>query len=152
MKHFLMICFVFLFAAACKEKPLSSKQTPMITDVFFQDYAKALTSYSPDEISSFYQVPLAVYSDEDVKLVNKMTDVHAFWKMAVDPYRSKGITTANPSVVSEDQLSKKISVAKVLWTNLDASGNKVADETNFYILTAGKEGLKISGLIIMSVY
>ena len=150
MKHFLIICFVFLFAVGCNEKTLRTKQTPMTTDAFFQDYAKALMSYSPEEISSFYQVPLAVYSDEGVKLVNKMEDVHAFWKIATEPYRSSGITTASPSVVNEDQLSKKISVAKVLWTNLDASGNKVADETNFYILSAGKEGLKICGLIIMS--
>ena len=117
---------------------------------FFDKYSKALTSYSAVAITSFYQVPLAVYSDEGVRLVSKESETLAFWEQGVEPYKKKGIERAAFKIVMEEQLSEHNFVAKVLWINYDASYKEVSQETNFYILTKKDEQLKISGLIIMA--
>lgn len=122
----------------------------MTTQDFFNGYADGLLTYSPETISSFYQVPLTVYSDQGVQQVSKMSEVEAFWKQGVKPYESSGIKKSVPQIVSEDRLSEKITVCKVLWKNYDASGKEVAQETNFYILSKTGNGLKISGLIIIA--
>jgi hypothetical protein len=120
------------------------------SQTFFEDYASALGSYSADKISDFYQTPLAIYSDNGTQLVDDQSDVVAFWKEGVKPYKKMNIEKATPKVLSEEKLSEKISIAKVSWKNTDAAGKGVAKETNVYILSRGKNGPKISGLIIMA--
>lgn len=122
----------------------------MTTETFFHDYSKALLSYSAEEIAAFYQVPLSVYSDEGVIQVSKMEEVTGFWKKGIEPYKAQNISKSVPQILSEEKLSKTISICKVLWKNYDASDGEVAQETNFYILTESKEGLKINGLILIS--
>lgn len=122
----------------------------MNTQDFFSGYAEALLTYSPEKISSFYQVPLTVYSDEGIQQVSKMKEVEGFWKQGVKPYEAMRISKSVPQIVNEDKLSEKIIAAKVLWKNYDASGKEVAQETNFYILSKTDAGLKISGLVIMA--
>lgn len=122
----------------------------MTTNDFFNGYAAGLLTYSPERISSFYQVPLTVYSDQGTQQVSKMSEVEAFWKQGVKPYEKLDIKKSVPQIVSEDRLSEKITVCKVLWKNYDSSDKLVAQETNFYILSKTGDGLKINGLIIMA--
>ena len=117
---------------------------------FFEKYGEALVSYSPKKISSFYKVPLAVYSDNGVLLVSKEEDVVAFWQNAVTPYKQSGISGTVANVIMEEQLSEKVYVVKVEWMNNDEAGRKVQTETNFYILSGNDETLKISGLILVT--
>jgi hypothetical protein len=117
---------------------------------FFSDYAAALMSYSPEKISSFYQTPLTVFSDQGSQTVDDMADVVAFWKEGVKPYAAQKISLSKPEVLNAEQLSKTIWISKVLWTNTDTSGKIVANETNFYILSGTGMDVKIIGLIIMA--
>ena len=116
---------------------------------FFDDYAEALLSFSPEKIASFYTTPMAVYSDNGVQLVDSMDQVVAFWGEGVKPYKKMNIDTASPQILTEDQLSEKVLVCKVLWQNKDKSGQEVGAETNFYILSDNDGSLHISGLVIM---
>lgn len=151
MKRFLLIAFSLVLLAGCSEGSEKSNSGVFMTaQDFFNGYAAGLLTYSPEKISSFYQVPLTVYSDEGIQQVSKMKQVEAFWKQGVKPYEGKGITKSVPQIISEDKLSEKITACKVLWKNYDASGKEVAQETNFYILSKTGDGLKISGLVIMS--
>ncbi|MBK8390728.1 MAG: hypothetical protein IPL23_16200 [Saprospiraceae bacterium] len=68
----------------------------------------------------------------------------------VEPYKEQGITKSIPEIVNEEQLSDTIFTCKVLWKNFDKTDKEVAKETNLYILSKNKDGLKISGLILMS--
>lgn len=115
---------------------------------FLNDYAAALLSYDADKIAAFYQVPMAVYSDQGVLLVSEMRQVASFWKQAVEPYRESGITDAKPQVISQDNLTEHITIAKVRWVNTDGNGAPAGEETNVYILSDSKDGMKISGLVI----
>ncbi len=117
---------------------------------FFEEYASALASYSPEKISEFYHVPVTVYSDRGVKTVNNQSETVAFWKEGVKQYQALDIEKARPKVLSEEQLSESTFISKVQWHNYDQSGKKVAQETNVYILTLHNNELKISGLIIMT--
>ena len=122
----------------------------MTTKTFFEDYADALLTYSAENISGFYQVPMTVYSDNGIQQVTKMSEIEGFWKKGIEPYKKQGITKSIPEIVSEEQLSETISTCKVLWRNYDKSDKEVAKETNLYILSKNKEELKISGLILMT--
>ena len=122
----------------------------MTTKTFFKDYAEALLTYSAENIAEFYQVPLTVYSDNGIQQVTKMSEVEGFWKKGVEPYKEQGITKSIPEIVNEEQLSDTIFTCKVLWKNFDKTDKEVAKETNLYILSKNKDGLKISGLILMS--
>lgn len=117
---------------------------------FFEKYAEALISFSAESIAGFYQTPLAVYSDEGTLLVNEMSEVVTFWEDGVTPYQAQGIARANPSILSEEQLSETIFVSKVRWDNFDSGGKQVSKETNFYILIRKDDQLKISGLVIVA--
>ncbi|RAW02346.1 DUF6841 family protein [Pseudochryseolinea flava] len=117
---------------------------------FFENYAKALMSYSPEDIASFYAVPVTIFSDQGSRTVTDKADTIAFWKEAVKPYAAQNIVKAVPITLTEEQLSKNIWVSKVIWTNSDSEGKVVANETNFYILSDEGEGMKIIGLILMS--
>ena len=117
---------------------------------FFESYAVALLSLSPEEISKFYQVPMAVYSDYGVTTVNNEEEVLAFWEQGVKPYARMNIAKAVPEVFNLEQLSEKVFIAKVHWTNYDSLNKNVGEETNFYILMQFSDGLKITGLVIMS--
>ena len=116
---------------------------------FFENYAEALLSLSPEKIAAFYQTPVTIYSDEGMQTVSKASDTVAFWKEGIKPYEAQNIEKATPEILSEEQLSETIFISKVRWNNYDSSGNEVAKETNFYILSQHKDELKISGLIIM---
>ena len=116
---------------------------------FFDDYAAALTSYSAESISEYYNTPVAIYSDEGIQAVTKASDTIAFWREGVKPYKAQGIEKAKAKVIHEEQLSNTTFTAKVLWNNYDNSGKEVSSETNFYILSKKEDGLKISGLILM---
>lgn len=117
---------------------------------FLEKYAVALTSYSAEAIVEFYQTPLAVYSDNGVLLVTEMSEVISFWKEGVKPYQAQGIQEAKPSILTEEKLAETIYVSKVNWSNFDGTGQKIAEETNFYILTDNRGELRISGLVIMN--
>lgn len=117
---------------------------------FFEKYAEALMSFSAESIAGFYQTPLAVYSDSGTQLVNEMAEVVAFWELGVKPCQELGIAKANPSILTEEQLSESIFVSKVRWDNFDSSDKEVPKETNFYILTRTDDQLKISGLVTMA--
>lgn len=116
---------------------------------FFDAYATALLSYDAEKIAGFYQVPMAVYSDEGVQTVTAAKQVTGFWQEGVKPYKAAGITSAKPEILSEEQVSKNIIIAKVQWKNTKADGTSAGEETNVYILSNGKEGFKISGLVII---
>jgi hypothetical protein len=120
-----------------------------IIETFFQKYSSALTTFSAQTISDFYQVPLAIYSDEGVRLVTKESETLEFWEKGIQPYQKMCIVKAAYKIIMEEQLSKTQFVCKVLWINYDAAYKEVSRETNFYILTQNKDELKISGLIIM---
>jgi hypothetical protein len=117
--------------------------------IFFNNYAEALMSFSAEKIADFYHVPVTIYSGQGVRAVTDAAETVAFWKEGVKPYQGQGITKAVPKILSEEQLSGSTYVCKVLWNNSDASGKQVGNETNFYILSETKNGLKISGLILM---
>lgn len=117
---------------------------------FFNDYASALASYSPDRIAEFYHVPLTIYADRGVKTVDDPSETVAFWKEGIKQYKALNIERAEPTILSEEQLSDTTFIGKVKRRNFDASGKKVAQETNLYILTLTNESLKISGLVIMT--
>ena len=117
---------------------------------FFKNYAAALTSYSAEKISEFYQTPMAVYSDQGVLTVTEMNAVVSFWQQGIEPYNAQKIEKTVPRILSEEQLSETIFISKVLWENYDSSGKSVSNETNFYILSGKNGNLKISGLIIMA--
>jgi hypothetical protein len=121
-----------------------------LIDTFFQKYSNALLTFSAEAISEFYQAPLAIYSDEGIRLVNKESETLQFWEHGVKPYQKMGIVKVTYKIVMEEQLSLTNFVCKVLWVNYDASDNEVSKETNFYIITQSNGELKISGLIIMS--
>ncbi len=151
MRNHLALLVSLLLISSCDHN--NSKQVAMkfdTTESFFTGYGEALLTYSPEKISSFYQVPLTVYSDEGIQQVSKMKEVEAFWKRGVKPYADQGIKKSTSEIIKEDKLSEKITTCKVLWKNYDAAGKEVARETNFYILSKTDDGLKISGLIIMS--
>ena len=116
---------------------------------FFEEYARALMNYAPEEIADFYSVPVTIFSDQGSRTVTKKEEVVAFWKEAVQPYAAQKITTAVPLTLTEEHLSKNIWVSKILWTNADETGKVVANETNFYILSDEGNGMKIIGVIIM---
>lgn len=117
---------------------------------FFEHYAHALMSYEPGNITSFYQAPMAVYSDQGVRTVQEMSEVEAFWQAGVQPYKARGIEKTVPWVLTEEQLSHNVFLGKVLWINSDESGREITRETNIYILSETDNGLKISGLIFMN--
>ena len=56
---------------------------------FFEGYARALMSFSPEEIAEFYAVPVTVFSDQGSRTVTKKEDIVAFWKEAVKPYAAQ---------------------------------------------------------------
>lgn len=122
----------------------------MTTKTFFNKYAKALLTYSAKNISGFYQVPMTVYSDNGIQHVTKMSEVEGFWKQGVEPYKKLGIIKSIPEIIHEEQPSETIYICKVLWRNYDKSDKGIARETNFYILSKNKDGLKISGLILVT--
>jgi hypothetical protein len=117
---------------------------------FFDEYAKALLSYSAENIAQCYQTPLAVYSDQGIRLVEKSSDVVAFWREAVKPYKGMSIVNSAPKILSQEELSDTITTVKVSWSNTDASGKVVATETNFYVLVKDHDEWKIRGLILMT--
>ena len=117
--------------------------------IFFENYANALRTFSAKEISGFYQTPMAVYSDQGVRAVNKDSEVLAFWTEGVKPYAAQKISSAIPTILHVDKLTNNIYMSKVKWKNYDESNNKVGEETNFYILTKFEDEIKISGLIII---
>lgn len=117
---------------------------------FFESYSYALLSLSAEQITSHYQVPLAIYSDQGVRCVTKESETLAFWKEGVKPYAKMHITRTEFEILSEEQLTSTVYISKVLWKNFDKTGKEVAREINLYILSAGKEKLKISGLVIMA--
>ena len=153
---FLLIAIagIMITAVSCDESKSDtstiSSSVFMNTQEFFNGYAAGLLTYSPETIASFYQVPLTVYSDQGIQHVGKMKEVETFWKQGVKPYERSGIKKSVPEILSEDRLSEKITACKVLWKNYDSSGKEIARETNFYILSKTNDGLKISGLIIMT--
>ena len=116
--------------------------------IFFKHYAVALLSLSARDIADFYQTPLAVYADSGVQTVTKPKEVVAFWEEGVKPYIAMHVEKAIPEVLTEEQVSEKIYTAKVRWINYDAGGNKIAEETNVYMLAKHNDSLKIVGLII----
>ncbi|WP_374950920.1 hypothetical protein [Mucilaginibacter sp.] len=122
----------------------------MKTQTFFADYATALLTYSAEKIAAFYKVPLTVYSDDGILQVTKSSEVEKFWEQGVKPYQAQGITKSIPEILSEEQVSKTITVCKVVWTNYDKADKQTSSETNIYILSQAKDDLKISGLIIMA--
>lgn len=118
--------------------------------VFFDDYAKALLSFSAENIAQCYQTPLAVYSDQGIRLVDAPSDVVAFWSEAVKPYKVLKIVNSSPKILAQEELSESIATVKVSWSNADASGKVVATETNFYVLVRDHDQWKIRGLILMN--
>ncbi|MET0244082.1 MAG: hypothetical protein ABW174_11470 [Flavitalea sp.] len=123
---------------------------PQSLDSFFADYGEALLTFSGEKIAEFYQVPLAIYSDQGIQTVTDHQQVAEFWKQGVKQYADKKIANTRAEILEQDQLSKTIEVAKVKWSNFDINGKDAGGETNFYILSNGEDGLKISGLIIMA--
>lgn len=117
---------------------------------FFNEYASALLSYSPENISAFYQVPLTVYSDNGVQQVSEQQEVMSFWEIGIKQYADLGIIKSIPKIVSDEQLSATIHIAKVLWINYDINDKEIARETNFYILSEWEDTFRIRGLIIMT--
>ncbi len=117
---------------------------------FFDNYAQALLTYNPEKVSEFYQVPMAVYSDDGIILVSKEEEVLNFWKQGLEPYKQLKIESSFPDIISSEILSKTILICKILWKNFDKEKNLVSEEINTYILSANKKDLKISGLIIMA--
>jgi hypothetical protein len=127
----------------------STKKTANVT-TFFEEYARALSSFSPERISQFYNVPLAIYSDEGIRMVKASSETLAFWMDGIKQYEMQNIERATPKILTQEQLSEKTFICKVLWRNFDRSDREVGTETNFYILTENNDQLKISGLIIMA--
>lgn len=123
---------------------------PLTIKDFFDEYAKALLSYSAENIAQCYQTPLAVYSDQGIRLVDGPSDVIAFWKEAVKSYKGMSISNSSPKILAQEQLSDTITTAKVSWSNMDGSGKVVATETNFYVLVKDRDEWKIRGLILMT--
>jgi len=117
---------------------------------FFEEYAEALASYSPERITQFYNVPVAIYSDEGIRIVEASSETLAFWKEGIKQYEAQGIERTTPHILTQEQLSEKTFICKVLWRNYDRSDREVGTETNVYILTENNDQLRISGLIIMA--
>ena len=117
---------------------------------FFDNYADALLSYSPEKIADCYQTPLAVYSDNGIQLVSEPSAVVAFWKEGVKPYKGMDISNTSPKILAQEQLSDTMWTAKISWSNADSLGKVVSTETNFYVLSRIRDDWKIRGLIIMS--
>jgi hypothetical protein len=79
-----------------------------------------------------------------------MDEVVSFWEQGVKPYKKMDIDKAVPEALSEEQVSEKFFISKVLWKNYNKAGKEVAAETNLYILSGRESKMKISGLIIMT--
>ncbi|RYE25829.1 MAG: hypothetical protein EOP51_02615, partial [Sphingobacteriales bacterium] len=67
---------------------------------FFNEYANALLSFSAEKIAAFYQVPLAIYSDNGVHLVDDMDAVTGFWKEGMKPYAEQKIEKSTTVVAT----------------------------------------------------
>jgi len=117
---------------------------------FFDDYAAALASYSPERISDFYHPSVAIYSDGGIRMVQDKSETLDFWKEGIKQYKTQKIERPIPTIVTEEQLSSSIFISKVLWRNYDHSRKEVGTETNFYVLKEHNGELKICGLIIMA--
>lgn len=110
-------------------------------------YADALASFSATQAATFYQVLFVMHSDKGVQVIDKKSDIEAFFTSAMKAYKDKDINKTVPKILSEDQLSENMAVCKVLWSNIDSSGKEASQEANFYIISKTSGDLKFTGLV-----
>jgi hypothetical protein len=106
---------------------------------FLESYGRALSSGEPKEISSAWEVPALVLSDQGAIHVESPRQVEEFFGSARQGYRARGIVATKPEVMKVDWLTEAMVQVRARWLQLTPDDKVQGDELSLYVLRRDKD-------------
>jgi ketosteroid isomerase-like protein len=105
-----------------------------------EHYGEALSAGDLAGISSCWEIPGLVLSDEGAVVVSDKGQIEGFFAQAIESYRSQGLVTTRPELERAEALSARLTSVEVRWASLDEAGVERSSERSHYILRRGDDG------------
>ena len=107
---------------------------------FLERLGRAVSSGDLQAISSCWDVPALVLSDDGATAVASIESIEAFFARAVESYHSRELVSTRPVLEGLELLSERLAAVDVRWLAFDAVGIERASERSRYILRLGDDG------------
>ena len=101
---------------------------------FLESYGRALSSGELHEISSAWEEPALVLSDQGAVHVESAQQIEQFFDSARSDYRKRGIVATTPEVMKVDWLTEAMVQVRVRWLRLASDNASRGDELSVYVL------------------
>jgi hypothetical protein len=92
---------------------------PINSDVFLDDYAKALNTFDPKNIASFCLPPTIIMNDKSRKVMNNAQDLERALSRMFAKLKQAGIKTFVPKLQQTMRLSDTLFFSKMRWQFYD---------------------------------
>lgn len=101
---------------------------------------EALSAGDMRGISSCWEVPSLVLSEDGAIAVAGKEEIENFFVKAKDWYHSRGLVSTRPEIERVDRFSANLASVDVRWPAFDASGKEKSSERSHYLMQVGKDG------------
>jgi hypothetical protein len=108
--------------------------------LFLVRYGQALSTGGLRGISSCWEVPALVLSDQGAIAVSEATEIEAFFGQAVEWYHSQGLVETKPQLERVELMGERLASVDVRWSALDEAGEEKAHEHSRYVTLLGDDG------------
>lgn len=127
----------------------TSDDRPVDLDQLFSDYGAALADGDPDRVAGLYGFPIVMLTDDFVGSLDSPAALRSALMQARESYRQWGVEGVTHELISTDDVSGKITRARVRWRYTGSDGRPLIDPTYEYLLRADGAGPRIH--VVVSV-
>jgi hypothetical protein len=107
---------------------------------FLEGYGLAISAVDLAAISSCWEVPALVLSDQGAMAVSDAAEIERFFAQGSEWYRSQGLVSTKAELERVEVLSEKVKSVDVRWPSFDKAGEEKWSERSHYILRLGDDG------------
>jgi len=114
--------------------------------------AKALTGGDGKAVSTLWEVPATIVSDEGVMHIDSLDMLEPMFSSAKTHYNERGIAATRGDIQRLTKISDKIILVEIRWPYLDERGREIGAECSDYTLRRDEAGaLKIRSVLMRGV-
>ncbi|MCY7297016.1 DUF6841 family protein [Alteromonas sp. a30] len=113
------------------------------TLAFFNAYAEAYESYSPEAVAKMYFTPSVVVSDDRKTVFTSDEELFEHIQSLMNRLKAVGVTHCVPEVCQTMRLAEHILFSNVNWSFTDEDGQHVFSCFVSYTLQVGDDNLKV---------
>jgi hypothetical protein len=119
----------------------------MNLEQLFSDYGSTLADRDSNRTADFYGFPVTMLTDDFVGTLDSPAAVRSALAQARDSYRQWGVTGTTHELLAVEQVSEKITRARVHWHYLGENGRPLIAPTYEYLIRADSAGPRIHVMV-----